>query len=165
MNMMKAIKEDILMDRSWLLRLINFWPPFIGAGIRVKKISSDYRSILVQMKLHFWNRNYVGTHFGGSLYAMTDPFLMLMLLKNLGSNYIIWDKAAAIRYVKPGRGTVHAHFQVTAEQIESIRVQADSQSKVEPVFLISILDEAGEVVAELEKTLYVRRKDSLGGKE
>ncbi len=153
------------MDRSWLLRLINFWPPFIGAGIRVKKISSDYRSILVQMKLHFWNRNYVGTHFGGSLYAMTDPFLMLMLLKNLGSNYIIWDKAAAIRYVKPGRGTVHAHFQVTAEQIESIRVQADSQSKVEPVFLISILDEAGEVVAELEKTLYVRRKDSLGGKE
>jgi len=111
------------------------------------------------MKMRFWNKNYVGSHYGGSLFSMTDPFLMLMLINNLGRDYIVWDKVASIRFKKPGKGTVRAHFQITPEEIESIRLQADQGAKVEPVFQVLVLDESGAVVAEVKKTLYVRRKN------
>ena len=147
------------MKKSRLLKWINLWPPFLGAGVHVKEFSEDFTSVVVEMKLHFWNRNYVGTHFGGSLYAMTDPFFMLMLIENLGRDYIVWDKAASIRFKKPGNGRVHAHFELSKEQIASIRDQADRLPKVEPVFQVSVVDDSGTVIAEVEKTLYVRRKD------
>jgi hypothetical protein len=147
------------MKKSHVLKIINFWPPYFGAGIRVRKIADDLRSIDVEMKLRFWNRNYVGTHFGGSLYSMVDPFLMLMLIENLGREYIVWDKAASIRFKKPGKGTVRARFELTEVQIETMRVQANENPKVEPVFTVNILDEENEIVAEIVKTLYVRRKD------
>ena len=86
-----------------LRRWINFWPPFLGAGIRIQYIAPDMKSVDVEMKLHFWNANYVGTHFGGSLFAMTDPFYMLMLIANLGSDYIVWDKAATSATESRGR--------------------------------------------------------------
>lgn len=146
------------MRMSSVLKLINLWPPYLGAGIRVKNIAPDLTSLDVEMKLRFWNRNYVRTHFGGSLYAMTDPFLMLMLLENLGKDYIVWDKAAAIRFKKPGKGCVMAHFSLSQEEVTAIRTQADQESKVEPLFKINISDESGDVIAEVEKTLYVRRK-------
>ena len=95
-----------------LRRAVNFWPPFLGAGIRVERVASDMKSVDVEMKLRWWNANYVGTHFGGSLFAMTDAFYMLMLMANLGRDYIVWDKAASIRYRRPGKGTVHAEFRL-----------------------------------------------------
>lgn len=147
------------MKKSKLLKIINFWPPYLGAGVRVRNISSDVRVIDVEMRLRFWNRNYVGTHFGGSLYAMVDPFLMLMLIENLGREFIVWDKAASIRFKKPGKGTVRARFELSEEQIESIRKQANDSPKVEPVFTVNIMDEENETVAEVVKTLHVRRKD------
>jgi hypothetical protein len=103
--------------RGW----INFWPPCLGAGICVKHIAPDMKAIDVEMKLRFWNANYVGTHFGGSLFAMIDPFYMLMLIANLGSGYIVWDKAASIRYRKPGTGTVRAEFRLADTQLNDIR--------------------------------------------
>lgn len=147
------------MAKPLLLKLINFWPPYFGAGVRVKSISPDIRTIDVEMKLRLWNRNYVGTHFGGSLYAMTDPFFMLILMENLGRDYIVWDKAANIQFKKPGKGRVAARFELTPQQIESIRAEADREYKVEPVFTVEIKDESGETVASVVKTLYVRRKD------
>ena len=138
---------------------MTYWPPFLGAGISVKNVAEDFTSLDVELKLRPWNSNYVGTHFGGSLYAMTDPFMMLMLLENLGKDYIVWDKAANIRFKKPGKGCVRAHVELTSEQLLSIKEQADNQYKVEPSFLIPVIDEGGEVVAEVEKILYVRRKD------
>ncbi len=104
-----------------LRRWINFWPPFLGMGIRIKRIAEDMKAVDVEMKLRWWNANYVGTHFGGSLAAMADPFYMLMLMANLGRDYIVWDKAATIRYRKPGRGTVHAEFRITDSQLDDIR--------------------------------------------
>jgi len=104
-----------------LRRWINFWPPFLGAGIRIRYISPDTKAVDVEMKLRFWNRNYVGTHFGGSLYSMTDPFFMLMLLDNLGPEYLVWDKAATIRFKKPGRGKVRAEFRLSDEQLDETR--------------------------------------------
>ena len=110
------------------------------------------------MKLRFWNTNYVGTHFGGSLYSMTDPFYMLMLIQNLGPNYIVWDKAAHIRFRRPGTGTVRAHFQLTEARLEEIRRILETQPKYEPSFTVEVKNSAGEVVAEVEKVLHIRKK-------
>lgn len=146
-------------SRKRLLRLLRIWPPYLGAGVRVTHISDDFLSIEVEMPLRFYNRNYVGTHFGGSLYAMCDPFFMLMLIENLGPEYIVWDKAAAIRFKKPGKGTVKASFQITPQQLAEIRAQADTQPKVEPLFQVAVTDAGGAVVAEVDKVLYVRKKN------
>jgi hypothetical protein len=141
-------------------RWVNLWPPFLGAGIRIRYIAPDMKSIDVEMKLRWWNANYVGTQFGGSLFAMTDPPYMLMLMANLGSDYIVWDKAASIRYRKPGRGTVRAEFRISDSQIDDIREKLKTLPKYEPVFTIEVKDESGVVIAEVEKRLHVRRKDS-----
>jgi hypothetical protein len=141
-----------------LRRWINFWPPFLGAGIQVKHIAPDMKAVDVEMKLRWWNANYVGTHFGGSLFAMTDAFYMLMLMANLGRDYIVWDKAAKIRYRKPGRGTVRAKFCLSDSQIEDIREKLKTLPKYEPVFSVEVKDVDGVVIAEVEKTIHVRMK-------
>ncbi len=140
-------------------RTINFYPPFLGAGIKVRRISADWREVDVEMKLHWWNKNYVGTHFGGSLYAMADPWYMVMLMNILGREYIVWDKAATIRFKRPGKGTVRAEFRLSEAQIEDVRAKVEAQKKYEPTFVVEVTDAAGEVVAEVEKVLYVRKKD------
>jgi acyl-coenzyme A thioesterase PaaI-like protein len=142
------------------LKGINFYPPYLGAGVRVTHIGPDMRTIEVELKLRWWNRNYVGTHFGGSLYAMCDPWFMLMLIENLGRDYIVWDKAATIRFKSPGTGTVTARFHLTQEQIGEVREQANQEGKIEPVFTAEVVDEDGKIVAEVEKLVYVRKKDS-----
>jgi acyl-coenzyme A thioesterase PaaI-like protein len=142
-----------------LRRWVNLWPPFLGAGIRVKRIAPDMKAIDVEMKLRWWNANYVGTHFGGSLFAMTDAFYMLMLMANLGRDYIVWDKAASVRYRKPGRGTVRAEFRLTDAQLDDIREKLKTLPKYEPVFKVEVRDEQRMVIAEVEKLLHVRRKE------
>jgi len=141
-----------------LQRWINLWPPFLGMGIRIRRIAPDMKAIDVEMKLRFWNANYVGTHFGGSLFAMTDPFYMLMAMANLGPDYVVWDKAAAIRYKKPGRGTVRAEFRLSDSQIVDIREKLKTLPKYEPVFTVEVKDESGVVIAEVEKVLHIRSK-------
>jgi hypothetical protein len=146
-----------------ILRLLSVWPPYAGAGIRVR-VSPDLRTFEARMKLRWWNRNYVNTHFGGSLYSMCVPFFMLILAEALGRGYVVWDKAATIRFRRPGKGTVRATFHIPQERVDEIRAAADRGEKVEPVFKAEVLDEAGEVVAEVEKLLYVRlAKPSSGG--
>ncbi len=146
------------MRRRRLLRLMRIYPPFLGSGIRITRMSDDLREIDVEMKLHWWNANYVGTHYGGSIYSMADPFYMVMLIENLGRDYIVWDKAASIRFRKPGKGTVRAEFRLTQEQLDALRAQIDVQGKIEPTFTAQVRDEEGEVVAEVEKLLHIRRK-------
>jgi hypothetical protein len=137
---------------------INLWPPFLGAGIRVTRLDGDWKAIDVEMKLRFLNRNYVGTHYGGSLYSMTDPFYMLMLMENLGRNYVAWDKSASIRFRRPGRGRVTAQFRLSEQQLGEIRQQLETAEKLEPVFVVEVKDEEGEVVAQVEKVVQVRKK-------
>lgn len=141
-----------------MMDLVNFYPPMLGAGIRSRTI--DDRTIEVEMKLTPFNRNVMGVHFGGSLYAMCDPWFMLILMRALGDNYIVWDKAASIQFKKPGRGRVKARFQISPEQVEQIRADADAQGKIEPVFHVDVVDDSGEIIASVEKLLYVRRKKS-----
>lgn len=149
-----------LLGGKSLRRWINLWPPFLGAGIRITRISPDRKAIDVEMKLRLWNANYVGTHFGGSIFAMTDAFYMLMLMANLGREYIVWDKATSIRYRKPGKGTVRAEFRLTDVQLDDIREKLKRLPKYEPVFNVEVKDEQGIVIAEVEKVLHVRKKES-----
>lgn len=138
-------------------RVINLWPPLWGAGITIKSISPDYRDIKVVMKLHWYNKNFMGTHYGGSLYSMTDPFPMLMMLMNLGKDYIVWDKAARIDFLKPGRGTVYASFHFTEEEIKEVRQQADTHEKYLFDKTIEVVDDKNIVIASIVKTIYVRK--------
>src|ERR1700735_1517008 len=139
---------------------LNFYAPFLGAGIRVKRLEPGWKEIDVEMKLRWWNANYVGTHYGGSLYSMTDPFFMVMLIENLGKDYIVWDKSASIRFKKPGRGTVFAQFRLSDQQIQEIKQALTSEKKIERVFTVDVKDESGTVIAEVEKLLHSRRKDA-----
>ena len=137
-------------------RFINFYPPLLGAGIRANRI--DAHTIRVEMKLTPLNRNIVGTHFGGSLYAMCDPWFMLILMRLLGRDYIVWDKSASIKFVRPGRGKVTALFCIPPEQVDALRAQADRETKIEPTFGVDVVDEQNQVVAHVDKLLYVRKK-------
>jgi hypothetical protein len=138
---------------------LNLYAPFLGAGIRVKRLAPGWKEVDVEMKLRWWNANYVGTHYGGSLYSMTDPFLMVMLIENLGQDYIVWDKSATIRFKRPGRGTVSASFRLSDQQIDEIKQALNAEKKIERVFTVEVKDESGTVIAEVEKLLHIRRKD------
>ena len=137
---------------------MNLWPPFLGAGIKVRHIRADYREVVVSMKLRWYNRNYVGTHFGGSLAAMTDPFYMLMLIHILGNEYIVWDKTSTIDFIAPGRGIVTARFRLKDEQIKEITENTAKGDAYLPEFSVDIVNESREVIATVKKILYVRKK-------
>jgi acyl-coenzyme A thioesterase PaaI-like protein len=141
--------------------LTNMYPPFVGAGIRMTELNESFRHIRVEMPLTKLNSNYVGTQFGGSMYAMTDPFYMLMLIQNLGSDFIVWDKAAKIEFIKPGRKRVIAEFHLDETEIEEIRVQAIANGKYIFDREVLIHDSDGLLVAKVTKTLYVRHKDLI----
>jgi Domain of unknown function (DUF4442) len=151
-------KSSLAARSKKLYRRINFYPPYLGAGVRVTHVSEDCRNVEVEMPLRFYNRNYFGTHFGGSLYSMCDPFYVLMLANILGKDYSVWDKSATIRFRKPGKGLMKASFHLTEEKIAEIRAAADSQPKVEPQFQVLIKDTEGNVIAEVDKLLYIKKK-------
>ena len=153
------------MKASRLRRFLRIWPPFLFAGIRVTDISDDYRYARVELRQRWFNRNYVGTHFGGSLFAMTDPFWMILLLQRLGPGYLVWDQAGEIRFLKPGRGTVVAEFRLASEVVEEIRAEAENGEKLLRWFEMDVVDAGGEVVAKVRKQVYVRKKRPKQGPE
>jgi Domain of unknown function (DUF4442) len=138
--------------------LINFWPPFLGAGIRVTRWDPDWRAVDVSLPMRRWNANFVGTHYGGSLYSMVDPFYMLMLIENLGPEYVVWDKAAQIRFRRPGKGRVTANFRLSQAQIDDIRAALQTADKLEPSFPVEIRSDSGELVAEVQKLLHIKKR-------
>lgn len=137
----------------------NFYVPFLGAGIQITKVDPDFRYIRVEMALTAFNRNYVGTHFGGSIYAMTDPFYMMMLMQNLGRDYIVWDRSAKIDFLKPGRRRLIVEFRYTEAEIQDILKKTAGGEKYLFDKEVLIHDDKGELIARVIKTLYVRKKD------
>ena len=144
--------------QRFLEKAISFYGPFLGAGVKLEDMSKDYRYARVSMGLTFYNKNYMGTQFGGSLYSMTDPWYMLMLIKNLGPGYIVWDKGATIRFKKPGRGKVTAEFRLTPEILEEIKNFVDSNTKMDYTFKVEVKDDKGVLICEVDKVVYVRKK-------
>lgn len=155
--MTSTIRRWIASARG-LRKALNLFGPYVGAGVRIAHIADDFSSATVEMDLRWYNRNYVGTHFGGSLYSMADPMYMLMLMRRLGSGYIVWDKSASIEFISPGKGTVVAHFELTDERLEEIRAATEKGDKTLPEWDVDIVDGQGKLVARVRKTLYVRKK-------
>jgi acyl-coenzyme A thioesterase PaaI-like protein len=147
------------MHARWFRHLFNIYPPYLGAGVHVTRLAPDWRSATVRMPLRWYNRNYVGTQFGGSLYSMTDPFLMIMLMKNLGDDYLVIDKSGEVEYVSPGRGRVTAEFRLTDDDLQRIRQETTDKRKYLAWFDIDIRADNGDLVARVRKQIYIRRKN------
>jgi acyl-coenzyme A thioesterase PaaI-like protein len=145
-----------------LKRLLNLYPPYLGAGVRIQYISEDWQELHVSMKLHWFNRNAVGTHFGGSLYSMVDPHVMLLLMQLLGDGYWVWDKSAEIAFIKAGKGKVSSKIRISKRDIERIKQETQEGDKFLPEFFVEIKDEDNQLVAKVRKTLYVRKKTNRG---
>ncbi|PIQ24023.1 tetrameric acyl-CoA thioesterase [bacterium (Candidatus Blackallbacteria) CG17_big_fil_post_rev_8_21_14_2_50_48_46] len=141
-----------------LKNLLNLWPPYLAAGVHVDYIQRDYSRVHVSMALHWYNRNYVGTHFGGSLYAMTDPFYMLMLIQLLGPDTIVWDKAANIRFRRPGKGRVSALFQISPHEVAALQTELARTGRVDFEKTLRVLDADLMTVAEVDKVVYLKKK-------
>jgi hypothetical protein len=144
--------------QRFLEKAINFYGPFLGAGVRLEEMTKDYRYARVTMPLRFYNKNYMGTQFGGSLYSMVDPWYMLMLIKNLGRDYIVWDKGATIQFKKPGMGTVQAEFRLNQEIIEEIKLHVEENKKMDYIFKVEVKDQSGKLICEVDKVVYIRKK-------
>lgn len=137
----------------------NLWPPFWGTGFWLTKIHSDYQEIQIKLNLRFYNRNYIGIHFGGSLFSMTDPFYTLMLFKNLGKNYFVCDKAAKIEYLKPGKNHVMATFKIDDNLIDTIKEKTKQGDAFIAPLSVEIKDlNSQEVIAKVHRELFIQHK-------
>jgi len=140
--------------------VFGLWPPFRAMGIRVREIAPDFRRVVVELRQKLLNRNFVGTHFGGSMFAMADPFYMIMMMQVLGRDYVVWDKVGTIRFFKPGRGTLTARFELTQAMVDEAVARTANGEKFEPTYSVDVVNAQGETVARVEKTLHIRRKRS-----
>ena len=162
-----AASDGFIMAESWKTRFtrwgFNWFPAYRGTGGRVTYIAADWREIRVRLPLNWRTRNYVRTIFGGSMYGAVDPMYMIMLIKTLGPDYVVWDKAATIRFLRPGRETLYASFRLTADEVAGIRSDVDRLGKVEREFTVELVTAAGEAHAICQKLLSIRRRDGVLG--
>lgn len=141
-----------------IIRRVSLYPPYLGAGIKLKHVNKNFTRFEVQMKMRWYNRNIFGTHFGGSLYAMSDPFFVFIVLNFLGKNYIVWDKSAKIEFKKPGKGTVKVIFEISKEKLEELKSDIDKKGKNTYFFKTNITNSENETVATVEKEIYIKKK-------
>jgi len=150
------------MPESWRTRLtrwgFNWFPAYRGTGARIDYVAADWREVHIRVPLSWRTRNYVGTIFGGSMYGAIDPIYMIMLIKLLGPGYEVWDKAATMRFRRPGRSTLRATFRVDPDELDAIRAAVARDGKHEHRFAVDLVDDAGETAASCEKLLSVRRR-------
>jgi acyl-coenzyme A thioesterase PaaI-like protein len=152
---MKSLKEK-------LFRLgFNVFPPYFGTGASIEYIAPDFHEVRIKLPLSWRTRNVVGTTFGGSMYAAVDPVYMMMLMRILGPEYVVWDKAACIRFRKPGRGTLYARFVISPDEVEAVKAGLLNSASLDRVYYVDLVDRQGTVHATVEKTLYVRRKNGV----
>ena len=142
-----------------LKRILNLYPPYLGAGVHVDHISEDWKELHVSMAMRWYNRNAVGTHFGGSLYSLIDPHLMLLLMQLLGKDYLVWDQKASIEFIKASKKKVWAEFKIPDEVVQEIKARTENGEKYLATFQVEIRDE-DQLVAIAEKVLYIRKKTS-----
>ena len=140
----------------------NHFPAYRRTGARITYIAADWREVRIKLPLNWRTRNYVGTVFGGSMYAAVDPIYMVMLIKLLGPDYDVWDKAATIRFKHPGRATLYARFALDEHELDSIRAELVDRPKLDRVFRVHLNDGTGNVHASIEKTIHLSRKDGPG---
>lgn len=152
--------------RSWLFRtLMNWYPMYFGTGGKILFWAADHSELHVRLRLNPWTYNYVGTIFGGSMFAASDPFYMLMLLRSLGSDYVVWDKSAAIRFRKPGRSTLYAVLSVSADERERVKQEVLEKGETTREYLVRWVDKNGVVHAEITRQCYIASKTHYHAKK
>jgi hypothetical protein len=144
--------------REHLLKFWNFWPPFLFTGIKVVKMAPDFKHIIAKLKLRSWNANYIGTQYGGSIFSLSDPFYMIMLMKNLGPGFKIMDKSAMIYFFKPGKTDLTAEFNLTDADINAIKKVLETNFKMEWSREVEIKDTSNTVVARVVKVIHIQKK-------
>jgi acyl-coenzyme A thioesterase PaaI-like protein len=158
MEKIKDINNDIAMPESPKSRLdrifFNLFPAFWSTGAKVTYLAADYKEVHLKLPLTWRTRNYVGTIFGGSMFASTDALYFLLVLKNIGNDYIVWDKASSIRFKKPGKGTLHGKAIISHEELQYT-------DKIDRVYFLDLIDETGDICASIEKTIHIRNKKMI----
>ncbi|NOI12547.1 DUF4442 domain-containing protein [Vibrio hepatarius] len=149
---------DIADKPNVVRHALNLWPPFWGSGIKILSISDDFRQVKVKLKLRWWNKNANRTQYGGSIFSLTDPVYALMLMGILGKQYYVWDKQASINFIKPGQSDLYADFVISQPLLDDILQQTASGEKCFPEFIVHVKDKDGNVVSEVLRQLYVRKK-------
>ena len=145
--------------RPWLFKtLMNVWAPYRGAGVRIVEVAPNFGRIVVELREKRGNRNALGTHFGGSLYSMCDPFYLLMFISRLGKDYVVWDKAAKIDFERPGKGTVRAVFALGDADFAAVHRETENGARYTPTYTVDVLNGEGKRVAHVEKLLYFKRR-------
>jgi len=139
-----------------LKNFMQFWPPLLGAGIKVKEFTDDGTRVVVTHKPNMLTKNAMGVAFGGTMSAMTDPFFMLASMHRLGKEYKIWDTAGEIQFLKPGRGTLTADMRIPDETYELIKEKTAGGEKYLHWFEVDIVDEEGDTVAHVRRQVYYR---------
>lgn len=142
-----------------LIKKVNIYPPYLGMGVRMRAFAEDFTRFEVELRERWYNKNLFGTHFGGSLYAMCDPFFVFIVTMNLGKGYIVWDKSAGIEFLKPAKGTILGVFEVSSDKLAKIKAEVDELGKKTYHFEADLKDEQGVVVARVSKEVYVRKKE------
>jgi acyl-coenzyme A thioesterase PaaI-like protein len=150
------------MSESFQTRLMrwgfNFFPVYRRTGARITYISADWHEVRISLPLNWTTRNYVGTIFGGSMYGAVDPIYMVMLIKMLGPQYIVWDKAASIQFKNPGRSTLYAKFKIEDQELAAIREELKTKDKLDRVYRVELSDKEGTICALVEKTIHFKKK-------
>lgn len=137
---------------------MTLWIPNLFSGIQVRRFSDDWTHAIVELHVNAFTRNYVKTAFGGSMSAMTDPYFFMLVMHQLGRDYVVWDTRGEIEFLKPGRGVLTAHFHVPQEKVGQLRERAQGGNKVLEWFETEITDRQGDVVAKVRREVYVREK-------
>jgi acyl-coenzyme A thioesterase PaaI-like protein len=146
-------------------RMFNIWPALRGTGMRVTRATSDWTELDVRLKLSWRTVNYVGTIFGGSIYAAVDPFYMVMIIRQIGDDYVVWDKSARVTFKRPGTETLYAEFRVPASEVEDLKREADEVNSFDRTYWIDLKDADGKVYATVEKVIFIARKDWFKARE
>lgn len=158
MSLLRKIQQLPLLSKF----ILNRYAPYRGAGIVIDEMDFANYHVRVEMPLTRKNQNIVGVHFGGSLYSMVDPFYMLLLMHHLGPKYIVWDKSSTIQFLAPGRGTVYADIRISKQEVQTVKELAANHSPVYRQYQLNIYDDSGVRIAEVQKTVYIRLKQSKG---
>ncbi|MET0811502.1 MAG: DUF4442 domain-containing protein [Microbacterium sp.] len=137
---------------------MSLWAPNLWSGIRIRRFADDWTSATVELHVNLITRNYVKTAFGGSMSAMTDPYFFMLVMHQLGRDYVVWDTRGEIEFLKPGRGVLTARFSVTPEKAQELRERARGGAKVLEWFETEITDASGDTVARVRREVYVREK-------
>ncbi|XXQ69215.1 DUF4442 domain-containing protein [Neisseriaceae bacterium B1] len=141
-----------------LRRRLNWWSPLFFMGIQITYLSNDYTHCRARLRNWFNTKNTHGSQFGGSLFAMTDPIYAMMCNCLFGDRHYVWDKAASIEFVKPGRGEVYLDCQISHEKIEEILAHTATGEKHFPEFTVRVFDANDDTIAIAQRILYIRLK-------